>query len=122
MHADNLSHHPDYPNLPLHAPLTYTLAMQACLSPNATERPTFRQLVSLLDDLASEVSSGKYIDSSGKVQVQHAVLCCAVLSAVALTVSTSPITLHQCFSFWFSCVLSCFLGSSRHIGPVQLTY
>jgi hypothetical protein len=81
MHADSLSHHPDYPNLPLHAPLTYTLAMQACLSLNATERPTFRQLVSLLDDLASEVGSGQYIDSSGNVQVRHTNLC--ILSALS---------------------------------------
>lgn len=80
-HAENLSHHPDYPNLPLHAPLTYTLAMQACLTPTATERPTFRQLVSLLDDLASEVGSGKYIDSSGNVQVRcvlHPLLRCVM--------------------------------------------
>ena len=86
MHAENMSHNPDYPNLPLHAPLTYTLAMQACLSPSATERPTFRQLVSLLDDLAAEVGSGQYIDSSGNVQARPPHVCVCVCVCVKILV------------------------------------
>jgi hypothetical protein len=70
---EGLSHHPDYPNLPLNVPLTYTFAMRACLSPVATERPTFKQLVTLLEDLQIEVESGQYIDSGGRVQVR--ILC-----------------------------------------------
>ena len=36
--------HPAFPNLPSSVPLTYTLAMHACLSAVPTERPTFAQV------------------------------------------------------------------------------
>jgi hypothetical protein len=52
--------------------------MQACLSATASERPTFRQLVSLLEDLNAEIESGEYIDASGKVQVcMHGAHACS---------------------------------------------
>lgn len=67
----DLSHHPDYPSLPAAVPLTYTLVMRACLSQDPAERPSFGHLVSMLEDLKTEVESGSYVDSTGGMQVGH---------------------------------------------------
>lgn len=53
------------------APLTYTLTMKACLSAEASERPSFAQVRTLLQDMQMELSRGRYIDSDGHVQVRH---------------------------------------------------
>lgn len=65
----DLSHHPEYPSLPAAVPLTYTLVMRACLSQDPAERPAFGHLVSMLEDLKTEVESGSYVDSTGGMQV-----------------------------------------------------
>lgn len=67
----DLSHHPDYPSLPELAPLTYTLVMRACLSAIPAERPSFSDLVSMLEDLKTELDSGSYVDSRGSTQVRN---------------------------------------------------
>ena len=66
--------HPGFPCLPSTTPLTYTLTMKACLSEAAAERPTFADLVSLLEDCAAEVQGGSYADSEGNICVR----CCCL--------------------------------------------
>ena len=53
-------------------PLTYTLTIKACLSADASERPTYAQLEELLADMRAEVHSGHYISSKGQVTVRAA--------------------------------------------------
>jgi hypothetical protein len=62
--------HPDFPNLPASVPLTYVLAMKACLCDAARERPSFTDLATLLEDCSSEVLSGEYTNSEGNVWVR----------------------------------------------------
>lgn len=72
-----LTRHPDFPDLPSSVPLTYTLAIKACLSREPGERPTFPQLMTIIDDLKDEVSRGHYINGNGRAQVRrlHAQQC-----------------------------------------------
>jgi hypothetical protein len=58
---------PHFPHLPVDAPLTYVLAFKACLSDDPAERPSFEDLIVLLDD---EVVSGSYINSAGKTKAR----------------------------------------------------
>eukprot|EP00892_Ulva_mutabilis_P009188 jgi/Ulvmu1/6641/UM003_0279.1 len=60
--------HPDFPDLPSSVPLTYTLAMKACLSRDPGQRPTFGQLQTIISDLQDEVARGHYINSQGRAQ------------------------------------------------------
>jgi hypothetical protein len=62
--------HPDYPTLRENVPLTYALTMKACLRQHAMERPTFDQILELLQDVCSEVDRGKYLDGDGRVRVR----------------------------------------------------
>jgi hypothetical protein len=62
--------HPDFPTLPESTPLTYVLAMMACLSSDLAERPTFLEMAQIFRDVQTEVRSGQYIDSCGHVQVR----------------------------------------------------
>jgi hypothetical protein len=41
----------------------------ACLSQSPDDRPSFAQIITLLDDMIAEVQRGKYIDSEGLIQV-----------------------------------------------------
>jgi hypothetical protein len=63
--SPSLIRHPDFPHLPEVAPMTYTLAMKACLSQNPEERPSFVQLLTILRDLKAEVAAGSYLNSEG---------------------------------------------------------
>lgn len=65
-----LLRHPAFPLLPPETPLTFVLAVKACLSADLTERPAFPELLQIFDDVTSEVASGSYIDSSGERQVR----------------------------------------------------
>ena len=58
-----------FPHLPSSTPLTYLLTMMACLSDRPGDRPTFEQLLSILEDMDREVQCGTYIDASGHSQV-----------------------------------------------------
>lgn len=60
---------PEFPHLPASVPLTFTLAMAACLSERPADRPTFAQLGTIFSDLCSEVARGYYINSAGMLQV-----------------------------------------------------
>lgn len=62
---------PDYPNLAQFVPLTFALTMHACLREHHRERPTFEQIIELLDDVHREVASGEYIDVSGAKRVRR---------------------------------------------------
>jgi hypothetical protein len=66
-------HHPAWPDLPASAPLTYTLTMQACLSPQPEERPDFVAVLTLLADVCAEVNTGTYVDSNGRDKVRWSV-------------------------------------------------
>jgi hypothetical protein len=66
----NYEEHPDYPCFVSTTPLTYTLLAKACLSPLPEERPTFEQVAQVLADVVGEVSSGSYIDTSGRWQAR----------------------------------------------------
>lgn len=62
--------HPEYPTLRDNIPLTYALTMKACLRQHAMERPTFDQILELLDDVSAEVRRGKYLDGDGRARVR----------------------------------------------------
>ena len=53
--------HPDFPELPRAAPLTFTLTMHACLSHNPSERPTFRQVRSAADTMPLRPAAGLWL-------------------------------------------------------------
>jgi hypothetical protein len=55
-------------------PLTYTLMMVACLSEKPGDRPNFDQIVTVLQDIKDEVSSGCYLNSEGTPQVRRDML------------------------------------------------
>jgi hypothetical protein len=57
--------------LPPDAPLTYVLAFKACISDDAPDRPSFADVVTLLDDICAEVDSGIYINAQGVKTVRH---------------------------------------------------
>lgn len=64
------SRHQHFPNLPASTPLTYVLAMKAALSEQPSERPSFEDLVTLLDDTIAEVEGGTYLNSEGASMVR----------------------------------------------------
>lgn len=68
---DQYEIHPEFPLLDSSVPLTYTLTMKACLSQKYTERPSFTQVLQLLNDVQIEVSKGRYMDGTGSVQVRR---------------------------------------------------
>jgi len=68
---DQYEIHPEFPLLDACVPLTYTLTMKACLSHKYTERPSFAQVLQLLNDVQVEVSKGRYMDGTGSVQVRQ---------------------------------------------------
>lgn len=59
---------PQFPEMPASVPLTYTLAMHACLSAAPEERPTFEDVTQMMEDLENEVATGEYINSLGVAQ------------------------------------------------------
>lgn len=65
--------HPLFPSLPSSVPLTYTLTLKACLSEKPSERPSFEQLLSILDDMVGEVATGVYLNARGHPQNSSAV-------------------------------------------------
>lgn len=75
---DQYEIHPEFPLLQAGVPLTYTLTMKACLSHKYTERPSFSQVLQLLNDVQVEVAKGRYMDGTGRVQV--GALRCAVVA------------------------------------------
>jgi serine/threonine protein kinase len=66
---------PGYPNLDPVTPLTYALTLHACLRDHHRERPTFEQVISLLEDVQREVASGQYDDLNGGVRVSAFISC-----------------------------------------------
>jgi hypothetical protein len=83
--------HPDFPHLPDSVPMTYTLAMKACLSLMPKDRPSFQELETLLGDLCVEIASGSYLNSDGVTVVRPvptspcSPYVCALASALVLT-------------------------------------
>jgi hypothetical protein len=73
----NIERHPVFPNLPDTSPLTYSLTTAACLHSDPLERPTFSQVLAVLNDLVAEVASGTYLSAAAIVQVCFVSLCCA---------------------------------------------
>jgi hypothetical protein len=67
--------HPKFPHMPASVPLTYTLTMKACLSTSPQDRPSFTAVLTLLDYMATEVASGRYINTRGHWQVRWPLLC-----------------------------------------------
>jgi hypothetical protein len=65
--------HPGFPDLPADVPLTYALTMHACLCELPGDRPTFSDVVTLLDDTCAEVASGSYLNLKGTRRVRP---CC----------------------------------------------
>lgn len=61
--------HGSFPDLPSSVPLTFTLTMKACLCEQPCERPSFGQILSLFDDVLTEVNEGHYLNSAGRIQV-----------------------------------------------------
>jgi hypothetical protein len=59
-----------FPDVPARVPMTYTLAMKACLSTTPADRPSFQQVQTLLRDVQAEVAKGSYVDSDGAPQVR----------------------------------------------------
>jgi hypothetical protein len=57
--------HPAFPDLPADVPLTYALTMHACLCALPADRPSFRDVVTLLDDTRAEVAAGSYLNLEG---------------------------------------------------------
>eukprot|EP00892_Ulva_mutabilis_P009184 jgi/Ulvmu1/6638/UM003_0276.1 len=62
-----------FPDLPGSVPMTYTLTVKACTSPQLGDRPSFKQIARILTDLEHEVATGTYIDSNGFQQASAAV-------------------------------------------------
>jgi hypothetical protein len=63
--------HPKFPRLHALVPLTYALTMQACLADDPDARPTFGEVLTLLEGVAVDVAAGSYVDSRGHQQVRH---------------------------------------------------
>ena len=96
---DQYEIHPEFPLLDACVPLTYTLTMKACLSHKYTERPSFAQVLQLLNDVQVEVSKGRYMDGTGSVQVRRAVPHSVPQLQAACCVASCRLTLrmqHQC--------------------------
>ena len=68
--------HDSFPDLPASVPLTFTLTMKACLCEQPSERPSFGQIISLFDDVLTEVNEGHYLNSGGRIQVLFPTLPC----------------------------------------------
>ena len=82
--------HPRFPNLPGSVPLTYTLTLEACLSSAPEERPSFAQILTLLEDVQHEVSLGEYINTVGRVQARCSPLIDVYLAAGQVEVGANP--------------------------------
>jgi hypothetical protein len=61
--------HPMFPRLHPLVPLKYSLTMQACLADCPDVRPSFKEVVTLLEAVAVDVAGGTYVDSRGHRQV-----------------------------------------------------
>ena len=61
---------PSYPNLDSVTPLTYALTLHACLRDHYRERPTFEQVIDLLEGVQREVMFGEYTDLGGGLRVR----------------------------------------------------
>lgn len=48
----------------------------SCLHSDPLERPTFSQVLAVLNDLVAEVASGAYLSAAAIVQVCFVPLCC----------------------------------------------
>ena len=53
-------------------PLTYALTLHACLRDHHRERPTFAQVIALLEGVMQEVATGEYVDLAGEQRVRPA--------------------------------------------------
>lgn len=75
---------PSYPNLAPYVPLTYALTLHACLRDHHRERPTFAQVIALLEGVQQEVASGEYVDLSGakRVRLPRNLLSCPTLPSL----------------------------------------
>lgn len=93
--------HPDFPSMPRCTPLTFVLAMKACLSADLAERPTFGDLQLIFDDVIAEVASGHYINSAGQAQVCCAPLMHASGSQIACALYSDGPPLHASPSAFF---------------------
>lgn len=51
--------------------MTYTLTVKASTSAALEDRPSFEQVMRILQDLEHEVATGTYIDSNGFQQVRR---------------------------------------------------
>jgi hypothetical protein len=58
-----------FPTMPESVPLDYTLTVAACLSEKPADRPTFDELLVLLNDMEREAAQGQYINSAAIKQV-----------------------------------------------------
>ena len=64
--------------------MTYTLAMKACLSPHPRDRPSFPQILTILEDLKAEVATGTYLNSGGASAVRSTHFQCHLHANVLL--------------------------------------
>ena len=90
---DQYAMHGDFPLLQASTPLTYTLTMKACLSNKYAERPSFAQVLQLLNDVQMEVATGRYMDGTGRVQVRRGVICVKASHDVPISLRTRMSTL-----------------------------
>jgi hypothetical protein len=63
------TYHPEFPNLPDKSPMTFLKTMNACLCEDPSARPSFTDILVLLEDLEREVKSGEYLNQVGCYQV-----------------------------------------------------
>lgn len=102
--ADNHPGAPAFPALPATVPLTYTLTVVACLSARPQDRPSFQQLLTVLEDIETEVARGQYVDSDGCVQARlrpryASVLCDAMrLSGSSMRRVVGRVAFSACVS------------------------
>ena len=95
----NIVRHPGYPHLPDAVPLTYTLAMKACLGEAPQERPHFAQLRTLLLDVVAEVARGRYVNTAGHASVRRhrseGVACLTLAPCVLAMTSNRGFAIHH---------------------------
>jgi hypothetical protein len=56
--------------MPESVPLDYTLTVAACLSQTPADRPTFEELLVLLEDMEREAARGQYVNSAAIMKVR----------------------------------------------------
>lgn len=86
------THHPEFPNLPDKSPLTYMRTMNACLCEDPVARPSFSDILVLLEDLEREVGSGEYLNKAGCYQVCGSARSRCITAAA---VARQPTVSHQ---------------------------